>query len=295
VTDFDRIGLVVHPRRAIEGALETIREWAAANGTELFQIRSDGVQREVAPAGDPASCDLIIALGGDGTALVALHASAASRRPVLGIACGSLGALTSTTAGEIDEALDLVSRGEWQPRDLAGLAVTSEDGAELVALNDLVVVRRGAGQIAVAIEVDGELFARFAGDGVVIATPLGSSAYTLAAGGPVIAPGSGAFVITPLAPHGGCCPPLVADADSDVRLEIEPGWGGARIENDGQVSALESRILSVRWREAYARLVTLGGEESFLAGLRRRKIILDSPRILARDHRVTAGRLLPEP
>jgi NAD+ kinase len=295
VSAFDRIGLVVHPRREIDEALDTIRAWAAANGADVVQIREDGVAREVAPPGDPASCDLLIALGGDGTALVALHEAAASGRPVLGVACGSLGALTATTAEDIDEALDLVSRGEWEPREMPALGIETDDGGELLALNDLVVVRRGAGQIAVAVQVDGELFARFAGDGVVIATPLGSSAYTLAAGGPVIAPGSGAFVITPLAAHGGCSPPLVAGAGSNVRLEVSPGWGGARIENDGQVSALESRVLTVSWRPSAARLVTLGGAESFLAGLRRRRIIIDSPRILARDDRVAAGRLLPDP
>ena len=71
------------------------------------------------------------------------------------------------------------------------------------AVNDLVVVRQGAGQVIVAVRVDGELFIRFAGDGFVIGTPLGSSAYTLAAGGPMLAPGALGMVFTPLAPHGG--------------------------------------------------------------------------------------------
>jgi NAD+ kinase len=294
VNGFERIGLAVHPRRPLDEALETVRAWAAAGGAQLVQVRPDGVEREVAAPGDPASCDLIIALGGDGTALAALHAAAPSGRPVLGVACGSLGALTATTADDLGPALERVSRGAWEPRALPGLAVAGDDGGAAVALNDLVVIRRSAGQISVAVEVDGDLFARFAGDGVVVATPLGSSAYTLAAGGPVLAPGSGAFVITPLSPHGGCSPPLVVGAAGRLRIEIDPGHGGARIERDGQVSALESRLLEVAWRADYGRLVTLGGDESFLAGLRRRRIIMDSPRILAREDRVAAGHLLPE-
>jgi NAD+ kinase len=294
VSGFDRIGLAVHPRRDLERALAGVRAWAAANGAELVQVAGDGHDRVVAPPGDPASCDLVVALGGDGTALAALHAGAESGCPVLGVACGSLGALTATTADEVDEALDSVARGAWLPRALPALAVAGDGGGARMALNDLVVVRRGAGQVSIAVEVDGQLFTRFAGDGVVIATPQGSSAYTLAAGGPVLAPGSRAFVITPLAPHGGCCPPLVAGAGSTVSVEIEPGHGGARIEVDGRPTELLPRTLAVAWAPEYATLVTLGDEESFLAGLRRRRILIDSPRILARDDRVAPGRLLPE-
>ena len=86
--------------------------------------------------------------------------------------------------------------------------------------------------------LDDQLFVRFGGDGVVVATPLGSSAYTLAAGGPILAPGSGSMVVTPLAPHGGCCPPLVTGPGQAVRIVLEPGWGGARVELDGQIDAV---------------------------------------------------------
>src|SRR5215210_3224433 len=93
---FDRIGLAVHPRRELDGALATIRDWAGRQGAEVVQIASD--EREVAPRGEAADCDLAIALGGDGTTLAALHAAAPVGRPVLGVACGSLGALTRSTA-----------------------------------------------------------------------------------------------------------------------------------------------------------------------------------------------------
>src|SRR4051794_35224058 len=113
---FDRIGLVVHPRRDLDNALQTVRDWAAGHGAEVVQLGSPGQEREVAPVGEVETCDLVIALGGDGTALAALRASAASNRPVLGVACGSLGALTGTTAGRLDEALRHVAAGEWRPR-----------------------------------------------------------------------------------------------------------------------------------------------------------------------------------
>jgi NAD+ kinase len=281
-----RLGLVVHPRREIGIALAALQGWSDAHG--VVQAPASGQGRSVAPPGDPADCDLIVALGGDGTTLAALHAAAPAGKPVLGVACGSLGALTAVDADALVGALDRVDAGDWRPRRLPALEVETA-GAIRSAVNDLVIVRQGAGQVAADVRVDGELFIRFAGDGLVVATPLGSSAYTLAAGGPVLAPGGSGLVFTPLSPHGGCCPPLVAAGESRLTIELEPGHGGARIELDGQihdrVEPHAPRTLAVTLRERHATLVVLGGEEPMLAGLRRRQVIIDSPRMLARDAR----------
>jgi NAD+ kinase len=267
-----RLGLVVHPRRELTGALDAIRRWSDENGVHVVQVPAHGQDRSVAEPGDPATCDLIVALGGDGTTLAALRTGAAAGVPVMGVACGSLGALTAVTADDID----------------------SGGAATLTGVNDLVVVRQGASQVSADVRVDGELFIRFAGDGLVVATPLGSSAYTLAAGGPVLAPGGSGLVLTPLAPHGGCCPPLVAAGESRLTIALEPGHGGARIELDGQiqdrVEPHAPRTLAVTLRERHATLVALGGEEPLLAGLRRRQVIIDSPRMLARDAREAMSR-----
>jgi NAD+ kinase len=286
----ERLGLVVHPTRAIDGALATTRAWGAAHGVEVVQVEARGHARLVADVGDAGSCDLVLAIGGDGTTLAALHAAAAADRPVLGAACGSLGALTAVTADELAGALDRVAAGDWMPRRLPGVRVASEGGFQVVAVNDVAVVRDGAGQVIVTIHLDGQLYARFAGDGVVVATPLGSTAYTLAAGGPMLAPGSSGMVATPLAPHGGSSPPLVAAAASRLEIEVDPGCAGARMEVDGQALDEEPRMLTVSWVAEYATLVGLGDDEPFLAGLRRRRILMDSPRVLARDDRAAAGR-----
>src|SRR5215218_2013310 len=275
---FDRIGLAVHPRRELDNALATVRDWAERQNAEVVQIAS--LEREVAPPGDAAGCDLAIALGGDGTTLAALHAAAPAGRPVLGVACGSLGALTSVTAAKLDDALDRVE-------------ADGADGAEpLHALNDLVLVRAGAGQVMVEVTVDDERFVGFGGDGIVAATPLGSTAYTLAAGGPMIAPGGNALVLTPLSPHGGVCPPLVASDAHEVAVTLYPGNGGARVEVDGQISAeldrLEPVTFSLRLEPGFATLVSLGEDESLIAGLRRRRILIDSPRMVVRDEREAA-------
>jgi NAD+ kinase len=293
VEKLTRIGVVVHPDRSLEQALGTLRQWAAHSGGELVQIPMPGQSREVAPAGDAAQCDVIAALGGDGTTLAALRAAALVDRPVLGVACGSLGALTATTADQLDEALEALQAGAWHARTLPGIAIAADTDPPTppdVAVNDLVIVRAGASQVAIHIALDGQLYARFAGDGLVVATPLGSSAYTMGAGGPVLHPSAASMSLTPLAPHGGCVPPLVAGAGSRVDITIEPGHAGARVELDGQVRPINPTRLTLAWRAEHATLVELDEAEPMLAGLRRRQIIIDSPRLLARDAREAIAR-----
>jgi NAD+ kinase len=291
-TDFDRIGVVVHPRRNLDNALQTLRDWAERQDAELVQVDTPGQEREVARRAPAEDCDLVIALGGDGTTLAALHAAAPVGRAVLGVACGSLGALSAVTADKIADALDRVEAGDWIPRKLPGLVVEHE-GGKLTAINDIVLVRAGASQVVVEVQIDDERFIRFAGDGLVAGTPLGSTAYTLAAGGPMLAPGTRGLVLTPLAPHGGVCPPLVTTADTKVVVTLNPGHAGARIEVDGQVRheapPSEPLAFSLSFQPEFAQLVSLGEQESMIAGLRRRRLLLDGPRVLARDDREAAA------
>jgi NAD+ kinase len=235
----------------------------------------------VTEEGDPADSDLIVSIGGDGTTLAALRTGAAADRPVLGVACGSLGALATVSAGEVTRALDRFSRGEWRPRRFPALSISRAEGDPLWALNDVAVVRAGGGQVRLTAIVDGTLFARLAGDGAVVSTPIGSSGYAISAGGPLLASGLDAFVLTPLPNHGGFSPPLVLGPDSELRLEVEAGYAGARLEIDGQVAEERVRSLTIGLREDVATMVSFEGDETVLAGLRRRRIILDSPRMMA--------------
>jgi NAD+ kinase len=275
----------VHPSRRLDGVLDDVGRWASARGAAIGQVQIEGQTRRVAEPVQPGDCDLLIAVGGDGTTLAALHAGAPHSRPVLGIACGSIGVLTSVVADHATSALDQIEAGRWTAADVPGLELAWSDGASDVAINDLVVIRDGPGQLFVTVTVDGELYAHLAGDGLVVATALGSSAYTMAAGGPLLAPGATGIAVTPLAPHAGSCPPLVAGADSRLSLTIDPGYGGVRHEVDGRRSAAEADEVTVRLRLAYAKLVQLADEESRLAGLRRRKLVVDSPRVLVREAR----------
>jgi NAD+ kinase len=281
-----RIGLVVHPSRPIERPLEALHGWADARGVDVVQLRVPSVtERVVAPYGEVATCDLVVAIGGDGTVLAALRASAPAGTPVLGISCGSLGALTAVGPGESVAALERYADGTWVRRPLPALVATVDGADDRVwAINDIVLVRQAA-QLMVDVTIEGELYARMAGDGVIVSTPLGSSAYAMAAGGPLLVEGTEALVVTPLVIHGGSIPPLVVRGSSSVVLDAHPNWGGMELEVDGQHSEVTGSRFVVRLAPAMATLVVMSDPGVGLAPLRSRGLIADSPRVKARDAR----------
>ncbi len=280
-----RIGLVVHPSRNVEKPLQAAARWAARHQVELVRLELIGDRPDAEPPPDVQGFDLILAIGGDGTTLAAIRAAASADRPVMGVACGSLGVLTTVAANRVTPALERFRVDTWQPRPLPALEITRDDGAVLLAFNDVVTVRGGQGQLRTTVHLDGVLYARFAGDGWIVSTPVGSSAYALASGGPLLAPGADAFTLTPLPTHGGFCPPLVAGADSRLRLDTAAGYGGARLEIDGQVIDSQIGSVTITLRPAVVTIVDFAEDEPLLTGLRRRQIIIDSPRILAEDAR----------
>jgi NAD+ kinase len=278
----ERVGVLVHPTRPAQDAVEILRRWTEDSGLRLVQIPA-GEQPPVAPSGEVSACDLVVAVGGDGTMLKALHAAARTGTPVLSVACGSLGVLTTVTANELRAALDRFAAGDWLARHLPALDVGAGGTHVAWAINDLVLSRRGGTQLVVEVCVDGELYVRTAGDGIVVATPVGSSAYSMAAGGSLLAADTNAFVCTPLAMHGGCAPPLVVSDDRELTIEIHPGHGGFDLEVDGSLVETESHRFSVSSKHAYATVVVLDGSRSGLPWLRERGLISDSPRVVARE------------
>ncbi|MGH2894098.1 MAG: NAD(+)/NADH kinase [Solirubrobacteraceae bacterium] len=283
------VGVVVHPSRNIETPLARLRDWAGQHDVTVVQVAVAGQHRTVAEPGEVAACDLIVSIGGDGTMLAAIRAAVAADLPVLGVSCGSLGVLTAVAADTVPAALDRFAGGDWTPRVLPALTVARDDGPDLFALNDLSIVRNGIGQVRVTGRVDGVLFNRLAGDGCIVSTALGSTAYSLAAGGPVLSPGIDAYVLTPLSTHGGFRQALVLGAASELAVEVSTGMGGARLEIDGQVIDGQPQALTFSLRQGVATLVAFGDQEPTFTSLRRRGIIADSPRIVADSGRATGS------
>jgi NAD+ kinase len=281
-----RIALVVHPVRQIDRAIATLTHWAAEHGVAVVQLATDGDRhREVADPGTLQAGDLVVAVGGDGTVLSAMRAAARASAPVLGVACGSLGALAAVPAEELADALRRVWAGDWTPRVVPALAIESPGAEHEWAVNDFVVVRRGAGQLVAELSVDDELYLRLAGDGLIVATALGSSAYSMAAGGPLLAAGTPGFVCTPIAMHGGSARPLVVPADATASIALHPGYAGFDIEIDGHDRPLQSLLFRLRLHPDKVALVAFTPAGRGLTALRTRGLVTDSPRVLARDER----------
>lgn len=275
----ERVGVVVHPTRHVLDAVEVVEGWTGQRGFELVQIPT-GEQPVVASAGEVGACDLIVALGGDGTVLKALHASAPGPTPVLGVAYGSLGALTTVPTGELPTALDRFAAGDWTARELPALAVLAAGARVASAINDVVVARRAGTQLLVDVCVDGELYVRMAGDGTVVATPLGSSAYSMAAGGSLLVDEADAFVCTPVAMHGGCAPPVVVGGNREITLEVHAGHTAYSVDVDGFAIETEERQLAITLARLYATLVVFDQPRTAFPRLRGRGLISDSPRVL---------------
>jgi NAD+ kinase len=285
----ERIGILVHPTRIVQEALVLLQRWTKERGLELVQIPVGGAP-SVAPPGEVSACDLVAALGGDGTVLKALHAAAKTRTPVLGVAYGSLGALTAVPVNELRSGLDRFADGDWFARHLPALDLSASGQHIAWAINDLVLGRRGGTQLMLDVYVNEELYVRLAGDGMVVATALGSSAYSMAAGGSLLVAGTNAFLCTPLAMHGGCAPPLVVPHGRQVAVEVHPGHGGFNLAIDGFHFETEAERFVVSSEDAFTTLVSLAGPRSGLTGLRERGLISDSPRVRARDRRALEGR-----
>jgi NAD+ kinase len=276
-----RIGILVHPTRNVDEPLGRILEWAERHAVDVVQVATAYPQRPIAKKGDVAKIDLIVSIGGDGTTLAALRAGAVSGRPVLGVACGSLGALANITAANVIGALDRFAAGDWCARSYPALWVARHDSEPLFALNDVALVRASGGQVRLSASVDGSLFARMAGDGAVVSTPVGTSGYAISAGGPLLLTHVEGYVFTPLPKHGGFAPPLVIASASELVIDVAGAFAGARLEIDGQVAGECVGALTITFRPAVATQVSFEDEESLLAGLRRRRILLDSPRLMA--------------
>jgi NAD+ kinase len=280
-----RLALVVHPSRPVDTALRTLSAWAEQHGVGLVELPRRGAERSASPPGSVEPGDLVVALGGDGTALAALHAAGTADAPVLAVACGSVGALSAVTADGLLDALERVRTGDWTTLPIPALAVEAPEAVDDIALNDFVIVRRGSGQIVAEVALEGELYVRLAGDGIIVATPLGSSGYTMAAGGPLLTLRTPAFVCTPLAMHGGSAAPLVVPDVAALMVEVHPSYAGFDIELDGQRRAFEDRSFQLTLQRDRAALVRFSPADQGLQRLRQRGLIADSPRALVRLQR----------
>lgn len=268
-----RLGVVGH--RGYDGLTEVLtvlaRE-AQAHGLSLRyeEALAPGVAPE-ARLSHPDQVDVLLALGGDGTLLRAARFLAGAPVPILGVNLGKLGFLTACSHDEFAVAFEAFVRGRYtvESRLVLEATTTSEAGAtgvQLRALNDVVLHKGGFARVLrLRVFANDELVGAFAADGVVIATPTGSTAYSLSANGPVVVPSLDTILVTPVAPHTLALRPTILPADAVLRIEVEEASDEVLVTSDGQVgtSLGIGQHLVVRRSASPVRLVQFEGHSFF--------------------------------
>lgn len=267
-----RVAVVAHhERREAVGLIEELMKWLADAGHEGWVIAEDAHHLGVAhhasdrPLDD---ADLVVSLGGDGTMLRAVHGLDGAAVPLLGVNLGHLGYLTEIEPAELTSAVDRfvggADSGGWHLDERLMLHIDVHRGGRPLgawrALNEVVVERSAAGHtVRLLARIDGEPFTSYAADGLIVATPTGSTAYSLSARGPIVSPRHRALLLTPVSPHMLFDRTLVLDPTEVVDIEVTD-HRPAEVSVDGRVvvTAEPGDVVSCRPAVATARFVRFG-------------------------------------
>lgn len=229
--------------------------------------------------------DVLVVLGGDGTMLRVARSLEGADTPIFGINLGSLGFLTAISQKDMGEAVEKIRKGDFQlaERTMLDVRILRNDQtlASHRALNDAVITRVAFSRLVrIEVTVDGDLLTTYTGDGLIIATPTGSTAYSLSAGGPIIHPGARSFAITPICPHTLSNQSVIVSDESVVRARFLPqsarSKGNQQIEclvaADGQelIHVKPNDAIEARRTAKALRMLTLPGHSYF--GVLRHKL-----------------------
>lgn len=210
-----RLGLVIHAeRKSARELAEKVAAGAAARGLSTETIVARGTFSE--------SVDLIIGIGGDGTLLAAADLAIRGDLPLVGINLGSVGYLTDVDPKAVDAMLDGIVEGSLQVEERMTVRATTAVGEAWSGVNDVVVEKlEGRRLVQIRVDIDGHYFTTYRADGIITATPLGSTAYSLSAGGPVLDPALDALIVTPVAPHSLLSRSIVLTPATTVRYTVD--------------------------------------------------------------------------
>jgi NAD+ kinase len=261
------IALLLHLRRAeaAQLAIEAV-DWLTARGHEVRLPIADAALLGRPELGVPDEnlahgTDFAVSLGGDGTMLRTVALMAAEGVPVLGVNVGQLGYLTEVEPAELFAALGKVLGGERAIEERMLLDVSVEGGTHTLALNEMVIEKTPTGHtVRLSVVIDGEFFTTYAADGLIVATPTGSTAYSFSARGPIVDPAHRAMVMTPVSPHMLFDRSMVLAPEASIRLEVT-GFRQATLSADGQRLGLldEGQAVVCTAAEVPARLIRFSG------------------------------------
>jgi NAD+ kinase len=272
-----RVLIVAHHQRTEAAALAQVAAtWLRARGHEAYVTSEDAAALDLADlSGDvpAASADLVLSLGGDGTMLRAVHLLDGSEVPIIGVNVGLLGYLTEVEPPALTNALERFfagpapEAGDWQVErrmmvdiELRRLGQPADAVERWRALNEGVLEKLEVGHtVRLLVRIDGAPFTSYAADGLIVATPTGSTAYSLSARGPVVSPRHRALLLTPVSPHMLFDRSLVLDPEEPVEVEVH-GHRTVALSVDGQrrASLSEGDTVVFRASDVSARFVRFG-------------------------------------
>jgi NAD+ kinase len=277
-----RIGLIGHSdkvagSRAVTKAVRVIR----AAGRQVFTdaVTAASARIKSAVCLDAATLarqvDLLLVFGGDGTMLRAAREIAGSQTPLLGVNLGGLGFLTGVPSRELTRALKHIWLGEFTVEPRALIEATARCGRrqlQLTALNDIVISRGVVSRlIELDVAVDGEPLTRYRGDGLIVSSPTGSTAYSLAAGGALVSPTADVFELTPISPHTLTNRSLIVPLTAAIRVKAISPKPSTILSADGQVISDLSAgdLVTIRRSRRTVRLMQIA-DSSFFEALRQK-------------------------
>lgn len=270
-----KVGVCVKPGEPeLADLVRELEKWLLDRGLDVLPDPEAGrwTRADAMLRGDLAgSAELIVVLGGDGTLLAVARAVGARDVPILGVNLGTLGFLAETGRDELFPSLEAVLAGRFRVEERMRLDVEvrrdDESLGRFIALNDAVVSNTALSRMLhLETRADGSEVTTYHADGLIVATPTGSTAYSLSAGGPLLLPNLEAILVTPISPHTLTQRPLVLPGDCEVELRVIDSRGGqAHLTVDGQVGrALEDGdVVIVRANSQPARLLVPPGRNRF--------------------------------
>lgn len=219
----------------------------------------------------PKNCDILVALGGDGTMLAAARIVGQHGVPILGVNLGKLGFLAEISVDELHPCIDDMLAGKFVVEDRMALeAKSNRDAKQYPALNE-VVIDKGASSRVMDFEtyVNNDYLVTYAADGIILNTPTGSTAYSLASGGPIVAPDAKVITINPIAPHTLTARPVLVPDESIIRVVVSASSKPVHITTDGQVEGFYEAPVEFTIRKApYTIKLVKRGERKFYELLR---------------------------
>ncbi len=260
-----------HDKSEVLGFLPDVFDWLRQQRVQ-FSVEADLAHHldlaedsyeYVEPGDFHKYADMVISFGGDGTILSTVRKVGASGLPILGVKMGGMGFLAELMPDELFTALPKILQGQYElvERMVLAAEIEQQENSHFFALNDFVVDKGGGSRmIRLKTFIDNEFLNTYIADGLIISTPTGSTAYSLAAGGPIMLPSMDAIIISPISPHTLGARPVVIPGDKVVRIKLESSTQQVNLSGDGQV-AMElnpGNQAIIKRAEHRIRLVTFG-------------------------------------